>query len=378
MREYAFKHQILHQVTYGTVLKRTRRECHAKVAAWLAGHSGVRPNTFLGATAEHYEKAGDHERAAEYFTRAAEHARERYAHQEALDDVARALAMLDKASAQHAAGAQVPARMRRTSGSSSSAGGSSTCASGCSTCADSATSRVPTSTRCRRSPTRSTTIAGGAKSRGGEARSRCAPPITRRRRAPRGRRWNTRGAAGDEALYLRAKQTLALALNYLGDSDAGKALAEEGLAAARALGLRSIESRFLNALSIVASMREDMFLAVELSRRQLPIDRELGNPRDEAITLGNLGASLMSLGEHAEARQRLEEGLRLARAVGDRDAELVPLYMLSQCALRQGDAARAVDYARAGLDSAIRGAQPAARVAVVRRARECRACARAA
>ena len=59
--------------------------------------------------------------------------------------------------------------------------------------------------------------------------------------------------------------------------------------AARALGLRSIESRFLNALSIVASMREDMFLAVELSRRQLPIDRELGNPRDEAITVGNLG-----------------------------------------------------------------------------------------
>jgi hypothetical protein len=39
-------------------------------------------------------------------------------------------------------------------------------------------------------------------------------------------------------------------------------------------------------------MREDMFLAVELSRQQLPIDRALGNPRDEAITLGNLGASL--------------------------------------------------------------------------------------
>src|SRR6185295_7562104 len=80
-----------------------RREGHAKVAVWLAGHSGVRPNTFLGATAKHYEKAGDYDRAAEYFTRAAEHARERYAHQEAFDDVARALAMLDKASAQHAA-----------------------------------------------------------------------------------------------------------------------------------------------------------------------------------------------------------------------------------------------------------------------------------
>jgi tetratricopeptide (TPR) repeat protein len=99
-------------------------------------------------------------------------------------------------------------------------------------------------------------------------------------------------------------------------------------------------------------MSEDMFLAVELSRRQLPIDRELGNPRDEAITLGNLGASLMALGDHGEAQHYLEEGLRLARAVGDRDAELVPLYVLSQCALRQGDAARAAEYAQAALASA--------------------------
>jgi tetratricopeptide (TPR) repeat protein len=158
--------------------------------------------------------------------------------------------------------------------------------------------------------------------------------------------------AGDEGLFLRAKQTLALARNYQGDSDEGKALAKEGLAAARALGFRSIESRFLNALSIVASMSEDMFLAVELSRQQLPIDRALGNPRDEAITLGNLGASLMTLGEHAEAQQHLEAGLKLARAVGDRDAELVPLFVLSQCALRQGDAERALEYARAALETA--------------------------
>ena len=32
MREYAFRHQILHQVTYDTLLKRTRRELHAQVA----------------------------------------------------------------------------------------------------------------------------------------------------------------------------------------------------------------------------------------------------------------------------------------------------------------------------------------------------------
>jgi len=271
LREYAFKHQILHQVTYGTVLKRTRRECHAKVAAWLAGHSGVRPNTFLGATAKHYEKAGDHDQAAEYFARAAEHARERYAHQEALDDVARALEMLDKASAQRAAESAGPGagarderklelrwrlldvreRMLDLRGQRDE---QSTDIDVLQTLADALDDdRRRGEVAWRRSAFAMRT----ADYKTQESASRQAMEYARR--------------GGDEALYLRAKQALALALNYLGDSDAGKALAEEGLAAARALGLRSIESRFLNALSIVASMREDMFLAVELSRRQLLI-----------------------------------------------------------------------------------------------------------
>ena len=41
LREYAFKHQILHQVTYATVLRRTRRELHGKLARWLAGADGA-------------------------------------------------------------------------------------------------------------------------------------------------------------------------------------------------------------------------------------------------------------------------------------------------------------------------------------------------
>jgi predicted ATPase len=74
LHEYAFHHQILHHVTYDTVLKRLRREYHAKVAAWLAGRTGTRANAFLGATAEHYEKGGDNRRACEFYARAAEHA----------------------------------------------------------------------------------------------------------------------------------------------------------------------------------------------------------------------------------------------------------------------------------------------------------------
>ena len=111
LREYAFKHQILHQVTYATVLKRTRRELHGKLARWLAAQTGLRANDFLGEAARHFELAGDAANAAEYHTRAAEHARTRLAHEAVLDHVQQALALLDRAArGRHAAAALASAR----------------------------------------------------------------------------------------------------------------------------------------------------------------------------------------------------------------------------------------------------------------------------
>jgi predicted ATPase len=45
VREYAFHHHLLHQVTYRTVLKHLRRGYHARAATWLAGLTGARPTT---------------------------------------------------------------------------------------------------------------------------------------------------------------------------------------------------------------------------------------------------------------------------------------------------------------------------------------------
>ena len=83
-------------MTYATVLKRTRRELHGKLARWLAAQTGLRANDFLGAAAKHFELAGDEANAAEYHTRAAEHARTRMAHDAVLDHVQQALALLGR------------------------------------------------------------------------------------------------------------------------------------------------------------------------------------------------------------------------------------------------------------------------------------------
>ena len=76
------------------MLKRQRRVYHGRVAAWLAGLSSARANDFLGLAAEHFERAGEHRRAAEFYARAAEHAAARHANDAVVDFTTRALALL--------------------------------------------------------------------------------------------------------------------------------------------------------------------------------------------------------------------------------------------------------------------------------------------
>jgi predicted ATPase len=89
--ELAFHHQLLHDVTYHTVLGPARREGHARVARWLADRVADRAGEFLGITAEHFERAGDSAQALEYYDRARRDAEQRYAHDAALAYAERAL-----------------------------------------------------------------------------------------------------------------------------------------------------------------------------------------------------------------------------------------------------------------------------------------------
>ena len=83
--EYSFKHAILQEVTYESVLKRARRLYHAMVADWLILHSGDRVGEVTGLIANHLEKAGKNKEALEYLCMAAEMAAAKYAIDEAAD-----------------------------------------------------------------------------------------------------------------------------------------------------------------------------------------------------------------------------------------------------------------------------------------------------
>ena len=91
---YFFKHAILHQVTYESVLLRVRPLYHKQIADWLAYQSRERIGEYAGVIAEHYERAGENMQAAELYELAAVRARETYTPDLAIEYYRKALALI--------------------------------------------------------------------------------------------------------------------------------------------------------------------------------------------------------------------------------------------------------------------------------------------
>lgn len=93
-REYIFKHAILRDVTYETVLLKMRRACHSQVARWLEKNMKERRGEFLSLVAGHYELAGEKENAAEYLFRSGKELHRISVFRDATDAFRRALELL--------------------------------------------------------------------------------------------------------------------------------------------------------------------------------------------------------------------------------------------------------------------------------------------
>jgi class 3 adenylate cyclase/tetratricopeptide (TPR) repeat protein len=89
--EYTFKHAVLRDVTYESVLKRLRKAYHSLVADWLIEHSSDRLAEYAGLIAEHLLLAGSIQQALTYLRTAGEAALASYANPEAENYFRRAL-----------------------------------------------------------------------------------------------------------------------------------------------------------------------------------------------------------------------------------------------------------------------------------------------
>ena len=338
VREFAFSHQVLHHVTYDTVLKRVRRVYHAKAGAWLAGLSGARANDFLALAAEHFEQAGDTPNACEYFARAATNAAGRYAHDAVLLHAGRALALIGAEASADALAMRW--RLLDLRERTFDLQGRRTEQQADIDALHSLAEALDDDTRRAEATWRRCDIALRT------ADFRTMESAARQAMAPSER-------AGAVTVGLRAQQRLAVALSVLGDPAAGRAVAEANLAAARALGLRGAEALALSGLAAITNEQEDWMGTLDALQQKLHIEQELGNQRSACTTLINLGSAWLELGERLHARRHLEEGLALARAVGDRATECYPLLRLAVLSLHEGDAASALAHAQSARGIAV-------------------------
>jgi class 3 adenylate cyclase len=91
-QEYRFKHHLIQEATYGSLLKRRRAELHRRAAEALELSFADRIDEQLALLAHHWGAAGEHERTLSYHARAAARARRIGAWREGLDHYDAALA----------------------------------------------------------------------------------------------------------------------------------------------------------------------------------------------------------------------------------------------------------------------------------------------
>ncbi len=108
--EFLFKNAVLHDVTYESVLLRLRRVYHIQVAEGLIQLGGERAGESAGRIGEHFEKAGEWLRAAEWYIRAGKRGQDTYAADVAASYYGKALEFLGEHPAPEMIGLRSEAR----------------------------------------------------------------------------------------------------------------------------------------------------------------------------------------------------------------------------------------------------------------------------
>ena len=93
--EYLFRHWLVQDAAYGSLLKQERRDLHGRVGEALEALYPERMAELAPVLALHFEQAGENEKAIDYFTAGADHAFGQNAIVEAFDAYGRAAVLID-------------------------------------------------------------------------------------------------------------------------------------------------------------------------------------------------------------------------------------------------------------------------------------------
>ncbi len=350
VREYVFKNAVLRDVAYESLLRRDRRHYHALAAEWLIQHSAGRAGEYTSLIADHLEQAGLTTQAAAYLRQAGQQAASRFANQEALAYLERALRLtpltdpmglfaarlahekvLDLLGAREAQQRDLDALLRIAEELNDDDKRVQTLLRRANYAL--LTSDYPAAIAAAQRAAElgqsiqkavyeaeAYYILGRAHYRLGDhaAGRRCLETSLDLARRPSDLPGRPAALRVLEANGLRMLGNFAA---ELGDYSTALPYFEQALHLHRALGDRRGEGSALNNLAILANNMSDFSLACAYHEQVLLIRRETGDRSGEATSYNNLGLAYLSQAEHGKALACLERALDLYRQVGDRDGE---------------------------------------------------------
>ncbi|MBV8244688.1 MAG: tetratricopeptide repeat protein [Candidatus Eremiobacteraeota bacterium] len=164
-----------------------------------------------------------------------------------------------------------------------------------------------------------------------------------------GRSWVDRVLAFGEAIPPEHRVKLHrtnMRLRYFeGESRAMEESAREAVVLYRDLGDLAGLGQAQNGLAVALHARGALDEAETTFQECLELQRAIGNKRDLAYTLGNLGTlAIESRGDYAKAGEIFRECLQLSADLGDRESEAVALSNLATAEWYLGDVERAIDF----------------------------------
>lgn len=362
-QEFMFKHALLHQVTYDSVLKRQRRQYHTQAGEWLIERSGERVGEYAGLIAEHFERADDPERAADWYARAALQAQSTYAAGVAIEHYRKVLALLPAQHDRDVAGAMRRAtayeglgEMLLWQGRYSEAAAGYTAMRAAAELASDAVAQARAWYGLAEVRERQGDYAAAQESAAQAERiAQAIGAPVERAMALQLQGWS-RFQQGQieaalrlgEAVLLLATEHDALremgrALNLIGvihrangDFKRATAAMQSALELHNELGDRLRVGGTLNNLGLTAEGNGDYTQAEAHYTAALDVAREINDPDLEYQSLANLGSTQVALWHFAEAEGQLRQALRLATTAGW-PAHAHTYCRLAQACLGSGD-----------------------------------------
>ncbi len=330
--EYHFKHQLLHDVAYDTVLKGQRRLYHARAAAWLADNAGANQvsGQFSAVIAHHYQQAGEPLLAAQWYCTAGEYALARGAPGQALDIFHTSIQLLPPD--------EQELRWRSLIGQVQAASRLGRAQVGL----ELSDEMLALAHRLGDDYKLADALQNKAYFLGVLGEHQKEMEVIEQTLAAARKSGNLEA----ESIVIGLK---VVSLSNRGDLPAAEMAAEDALAFAQTLDEGELLAKILINVSVFYTTSGDLSQAARLTSRRIEVARRLGDLRGEAYSLENLGYQYLQLGRQEQGIEVLEQVTELAESLGDQRLAIYNQLNLGLAYLRSAE----YQQAQAVLENAI-------------------------